>query len=258
MANLARPLLLLLLLCGWAAPLPLGVGQPAKRNSPYVEIEGTVQEFSFTRNWSSYYWREDFTLLLRDDAGQVHRVISREPTPWTNLRLGTTYTNLAVDWKSKPRVRIIGVRAIDRQPESYYDLKLDPDKTITAFILRVRAGDDWKDYYVNNWFHDWSPETDRKILAHYANASPHYTVFGYLKGIGAPFDKEGQELIKKYEPEYGGIIYHGRVKRAKNEVGYEVHILHLMGRHKKSLDYKVFHGNPAEIPMLDGRGPSKK
>ena len=91
-------------------------------------------------------------------------------------------------------MQIIGVRAIDRQPAEYYDLKLDPDKTITAFILRVRQGDAWKDFYVNNWFHDWGPETDRKILAHYANDLPHYTVYGYIgnKSIAAPFDREAR------------------------------------------------------------------
>jgi hypothetical protein len=235
--------------------VPAFPGQPPKRNYPYKELEGRVEEFSFTRNWRSYYWREDFTLVVRDDEGQVHRVISREPTPWTGHRLGTTYTRLPVDWTSQPRVQIIGVQAIDRQPADYYDLKLDPDKTITAFIVRVRQGETWKDFFINNWFHDWSPETDKKVLAHYANDDPNYTVYGYLKGIAAPFDKEGQALLQKHEPEYNGIIYHGRVKPAQNVIGYEVKLLHLMGRHKKSAKYEIFHGNPEEIIKLDGQAP---
>jgi len=234
-------------------------GQAPKRNFPYVELEGQAEDFAYTRNWRSYYWREDFTLLVRDDKGTLHRVISREPTPWNGFRLGTTFTKLAVDWSAKPRVQIIGVRAIDRQPAEYYDLKLDPDRTVTAFILRVRQGDVWKAFYVNNWFHDWGKETDRKILAHYANDLPHYTVYGYLNNssIAAPFARESEELLKKYEPDFQAIIFHGRVKKADNEIGYEVHLLHILGRHKKSAEVRIFHGNPAEIERLDGKAPAK-
>jgi hypothetical protein len=140
-----------------AAPSRVAEKQ-AKRNFPYRELTGTGEEFSFVRQWRSYYWREDFTLLVRDDAGATHRIISREPTPWNQYRLGTTYTGLAVDWTSKPRVRVIGVQAIDRIPEEFPGLKLDPTKTITAFIVRVQTGKErdrpvWRDFYVNNWFH---------------------------------------------------------------------------------------------------------
>ena len=238
--------------------VPRADAQPAKRNFPYVELEGQAEEYAHTRNWRSYYWREDFTLLVRDDKGQVHRIISREPTPWNGYRLGTTLTGLKVEWAKKPRVQIIGVRAIDRQPAEYYDLKLDPDKTITAFIVRVRQGDAWKDFYVNNWFHDWGPDTDRKILAQYANNLPEYTVYGYNSSIAAPFDKDSQQLLKKYEPDFQSIIFHGRVKKAANDIGYEVQLLHILGRHKKSAEVRIFHGNPAEIERLDGRAPDKK
>src|ERR1700677_5054692 len=86
----------------WAAFADSLPGQQPKKVSAYVEIEGVAEDFVPTRDWSSYYWREDFTFLLRDDQGKVHRVISREPTPWTNLRLGTTYPGLKIDWASKP------------------------------------------------------------------------------------------------------------------------------------------------------------
>jgi hypothetical protein len=228
--------------------------QPPPRNYPYCELEGTVEEFRFIRNWRSYYWRQDCTLLVRDDAGKLHRVISREPTPWAGHRLGTTYTGLAVDWTSQPRVQIIGVRAIDRQPAEFYDLKLDPAETVTAFILRVQNAKEkrWDDFYVNNWFHKWSDETDRKILKHYANDSPHYTVYGYLGGIAAPFDAASKPLLAKYPD---SSIYHGRVVPAKNEIGYEVRILHLLGRDKKTAKYEIFHGNPQEIQRLEGTPP---
>ncbi len=244
--------------CALAAALLALLPAPAQPPAPalaYVELEGRAEGFRHLREWRSYYWREDFTFLLRDDSGKVTRVISREPTPWNDLRLGTTYTGLKVDWDSKPRVRVVGVRGVDRTPAELTGLKLSPEKTVTAFVVRVQVGKDWRDYYVNNWFHRWGPETDRKVLAHYANDSPYTTVYGYLGGIAAPFDAAGRKLLAKYQPEYAGIIYHGRVVKAPG--GYEVRVLHLMGRHKKTLDYKVFHGNPAELTKLDGRPPKK-
>lgn len=218
------------------------------RNYPYIELEGKVEEFRFLRNWRSYYWRQDCTLLVRDDSGKLHRVISREPTPWAGHRLGTTYTGLTVDWTKQPRVQIIGVQAIDRQPEEFYDLKLDAKETITAFIVKV----DGKEFYVNNWFHKWGDDTDRKMLKHYANDSPHYTVYGYFGGIAAPFDAEGKKLLEKYPD---ANIYHGRVVAAKNEIGYELRVLHLLGRDKKTARYEVMYGDPQGVEKLDGNAP---
>ncbi len=228
-----------------------------ERNYPYFEIEGTASAFEFNRNWRAYYWREDFTMLVRDDNGRQWRIISREPTPWNNLRMGTTYTGLKVDWARQPRVKVIGVQAIDRIPEDYYDVKLDARNTATAFIVRVQAGQDgpWRDYYVNNWFHRWGPEADEKMLAHYANDDPNYSVYGYLSGIAAPFDAAGQNLIDRFTPQYSGIIYHGRVVKAKNPIGYKVRLLHLVGRNKKTLAYEVFHGDAKQLVPLDQRPP---
>jgi len=218
------------------------------RNYPYVELEGKVEDFRFLRNWRAYYWRQDCTLLVRDDTGKLHRVISREPTPWAGHRLGPTYTGLAVDWTKQPRVKVIGVQATDRQPEEFYDLKLDPKNTVTAFILRVEG----KDFYINNWFHKWGDDTDKKILKHYANDLPNYTVYGYFNGIAAPFDADGNKLLAKYPDAH---IYHGRVVAAKNEAGYELKILHLLGRDKKTARYEIMYGNPQEIEKLDGARP---
>lgn len=260
--------------------------EPPKRNFAYRELTGTVEEFSFLRQWRSYYWREDFTLLVRDDSGATHRVISREPTPWNQYRLGTTYTRLAVDWTSKPRVQVIGVQAIDRIPEEFPGLKLDPAKTMTAFIVRVQVGKKlvdpsgfsafssvgsgsrrfdmnglyrvreepvWRDFYVNNWFHHWGDEADRKVLPHYANNDPNYTVYGYLNGKSVPLDKEGEQLLRKFEPDYSGIIYHGRIVKTRNPTGYALHLLHLLGRHKKSSNYAVYYGDAKQLTELDGK-----
>jgi hypothetical protein len=241
---------------GVAVPVPGSAQKPPARNYPYRELEGKVEEFAFNRNWRSYYWREDHTLLVRDADGMLHRVISREPTPWVGYRLGTTYTGLTVDWTSRPRVRIIGVGAIDRIPAEFYGLKLDPDKTLTSFITRVQMQQNgkpvWRDFYVNNWFHSWGTETDKKMLQHYANDDPNYTVYGYLGGIAAPIDAAGMALLAKYPD---GYIYHGRVVTANNDAGYELRLLHLLGRDKKTAKYEVFHGDPASLVKLDGNAP---
>jgi hypothetical protein len=247
------------ILLTFLVPLPLLAQAPKERNYPYRELEGVAEEFHYTRNWRHYYWREDFSLLVRDDAGKVHRVISREPTPWAGYRLGTTYTGLAVNWTGRPRVKVIGVGAVDRIPADFYHLKLDPEATVTAFILRVQTPDrkEWRDFFVNNWFHRWGPDTDRKMLAHYANDDQHYTVYGYLGGTVAPVDAEGKKVLEKHPD---GNIFHGRIVPAKNEVGYELRLIHLLGRDRKTARYGAFFGDPATLVPLDGNAPpeSKK
>jgi hypothetical protein len=235
--------------------------KPAPRSMPYRDLTGRAEEFRFVRMWRSYYWREDFTFVLRTDDGRTIRVISREPTPWTDLRLGTTYTDLKVDWKSKPRVQVIGVAAIDRIPEEFPGLKLDKANTVTAFIVRVETEKDGKkqmgDYFVNNWFHRWGADADRKMLTWFAGKGEPYTVYGYLGSNLAPVDKAGQAIIDKNKDEYPGMIYHARVVKADNPVGYELQLIHLMGRSKKDAAYRIFYGDPKKIAKLDGKGPKK-
>ncbi len=248
----------MLLLVGWVfGTLSPEDGSSAERDYPYFEIEGTASNFQFNRNWRAYYWREDFTMLVRGDDGKQWRIISREPTPWNNLRMGTTYTGLKVDWKKQPRVKVIGVQAIDRVPENYYNVKLDPKNTATAFIVRVKLGgkDEWKDFYINNWFHRWGPDTDVKVLSHYATSDPNYTTYGYLNGVVAPFDKPGRQLIAKSSRSYSGLIHHSRVFKAKNKIGYELRLVHLVGRNKETARYEVIHGDPAKLIPLDQRRP---
>jgi hypothetical protein len=251
--------------CALAAALAFpgpGRGKEPAPDLPYRELTGRAEGFKFVRAWRAYYWREDFTFLLRDDAGKILRVISREPTPWEDLRLGTTFTGRKVDWGRRPRVLVVGVQGVDRTPAEFPGLDLDPARTVTALIVRVDVGKGrgkpaWKDYYVNNWFHHWGAEADRKVLRHYANTDPHYTVYGFLGGTVAPFDREGQELVDRYRSDHGGIIFHGRVAKADTPLGYEVRVLHLMGRNKKTLRYEVFHGDPKGLTRLDRRPPKK-
>jgi hypothetical protein len=195
-------------------------------------------------------------MMLRDDAGKLHRIISREPTPWNDLRLGTTFPVTEVDWSKKPRVEVIGVSGVDRIPLEFYDLKLEGEIT-TAFLVRLLGDGKEKarDYYVNNWFHKWGEDADRRIPAQYARTEPQYSIYGYLSDHVTPFDAASGELIAKLTPEYSGVIYHARVEKAENKFGYALRLLHLLGRHKQSLEYRVFHGDPEQLIKLDGRKP---
>src|SRR4051812_5562854 len=126
---------LYLLLALTAVPPAATAADPPKRDWEPVELIGRASEYWYNRNWRSYYWREDFTFLLSDESGRTWRVISREPTPAYVFRMGTTYPDLKVDWKAKPRVKVIGVKAVDRIPADFYDFKLDDANLATALIV---------------------------------------------------------------------------------------------------------------------------
>jgi len=68
-------------------------------------------------------------------------------------------------------------------------------------------------------------------------------------------DPAGKKLVEKYSPIYGGIIHHSRIVQAANEVGFERHVLHLVGRHRENRRYEVFYGDPSTLVRLDGRRP---
>jgi hypothetical protein len=245
---------------GIAEAIDTAVREPVRvAQLPYRELTGRAEGFRFVRQWRSYYWSEDFTFLLRTDAGQLVRIISREPTPWNDLRLGTTFTGLKVPWDDRPRVRVIGVQGIDRTPAEFPGVNPYPTSTVTALIVRVETGGkmEWRDWFVNNWFHPWGKDADRKMLAHHANSDANYTIYGFLSGAPAPFDSPGKALVEKYGKEYCDIVYHARVVRAK-EGGFELRVLHLMGRHRKWLEYRVLHGDPRELVKLDQKPPKKK
>jgi hypothetical protein len=140
-------------------------GADAPKPAPaFVELTGTAEEYFSTRNWNSYYWREDFSFVLGEEGGRTWRILSRAPTPAWDWRMGPTYTGLAVDWKSKPRVRLAGVTGVDRQPAVFYDFKLDEPNLATAFVVWVETKpNEWREFYVNNWFHKWGDKVDRAV-----------------------------------------------------------------------------------------------
>jgi len=235
----------------------LVAADPPKRDWEPVELVGQVSDYWYSRNWRSYYWREDFTFILTEDGGKKRRIISREPTPNYGYRMGTTYTDLKVDWKAKPRVKVIGVKAIDRTPAEFYDFKLDDPDLVTAFIVLVETEPKtWKEYYVNNWFHKWGDKADKAIYSYYAGKSAPYDIYGFANAQTAPFNAKSQEILEKNKDKQPRT-FHGRIHATKeNAFGYEIELIDLIGANPKG-GHVLLHGDGKMIPLLDGRKPEK-
>lgn len=234
--------------------------EPPKRDWAPVELVGQATEYWFNRNWRSYYWREDFAFLLKEEGtGKTWRIISREPTPAYVYRMGTTFTDLKVDWQGKPRVKVIGVKAVDRLPSEFYDFKLDEPNLATALIVFVESEPKaWNEFFVNNWFHKWGDKADKAVHAHYADKPDPYTIYGFARGQAAPFDKKSQEIIDKNK-DNPSLMFHGKVRAVKgSDFGYEIELIDLIGRNVKSGGHVILHGDAETIPLLDGRAPEKK
>jgi hypothetical protein len=241
----------------YGASLSLGrAAEPPKRDFTPVELVGHASDFFLTRNWRAYYWREDFTFLLKEEGtGKTWRIISREPTPHYAWRLGTTYTGLKVDWKARPRVKVLGVAGVDRTPAEFYDYKLDDPNLATAFIVWVEtAPDRWQEFYVNNWFHKWGDKADPVIYQAYAGKQAPYNMYGFLNGQTAPFSVKSRALIEQHPQ---ARTFHGLIRATKdNQFGYEIEVLHLMGRDPQGRGAALY-GDTKTLPPLDQKKPEK-
>jgi hypothetical protein len=100
-----------------------------------------------------------------------------------------------MDWKKKPRVKVVGVTGVDRLPAEFYKFKLDDPNLATALVVYIetRKGQ-FSEYYVNNWFHKWGPKADKAIHYLYAGKKAPYDIFGFINGQAAPFCKQSQAL----------------------------------------------------------------
>jgi len=240
-------LLSALLLPGFA--LSASAAEPGRQREP-VELVGRASGFQFFRDWNSYYWREDFTFLLKEDgSGKTWRILSREPTPAYHWRMGTTFPGLKVDWKTGPRVKVTGVRGVDRIPAEFHQLKLDEPNLVTALVVSVETTPKtWQEYYVNNWFHKWGDKADRAVCKLYANRKAPYDIYGFINGQAAPFSKEAKALLARHKQ---ARMFHGLLRATHdNPFGYEIELLHLVGPDKQG-NGTVFHGDPKQMVPLD-------
>jgi hypothetical protein len=231
----------------------------AKNDKELVELTGRATDSWFSRNWSHYYWREDFTFLLKDEkTGKTWRIISREPTPAYTFRMGTTFPKIAVDWKARPRIKVLAVRGVDRIPAKFYTFKLDEPNLATALLLQVetKAGE-WKEFYVNNWFHRWGEQADKAVHRHFAGKVAPYDIYGFVNGQAAPFAKKSRQIIDKHKAN-PSLMFHGRVLATKdNAFGYEIELIDLIGRDVRTGGHVLLHGDAKSIPLLDGKKPDK-
>jgi hypothetical protein len=242
-------------------PLTLFASRGAGADTPKVapepvELTGKATDYYHTRNWSSYYWREDFSFVLHDEnSGKDWRIISREPTPAYDWRLGTTYTGLKVEWNARPRIKVVGITGVDRQPATFYDFKLNEPNLATAFVVWVETKPgEWREFYVNNWFHKWGEKVDLVVHRLYAGKEAPYDVYGFLNGQVAPFSKKAQGLIDLHK---GARMFHGLLRETKeNPFGYQIDLLHLIGPDAQG-NGKVFFGDPAKMIPLDKTKPQK-
>jgi hypothetical protein len=243
-----RSCALVLLLC-----LPLSTiaaGDKAKPAIEPVELVGKASDYFYKREWRSYYWREDFSFLLKDEkSGKTWRILSREPTPHYDWRLGTTFTGLKVDWQAKPRVKLVGVTGVDRQPKEFYGFRLDEPNIATAMVVWIEtANAKWQEFYVNNWVHKWSETADPVIHRVYVDKPIPYDIYGYINGQSAPFSKKSRDLIARYKQ---ARTFHGLLRSTKdNDKGYEIELLALIGPDKQG-NGVVLHGDAKSIPLLD-------
>jgi len=187
-------------------------------SSPFVDIVGKVEKSGF---YDTPF--PDFYFLL--DTGT--EVVSRETTTFCEYKFGPTYTNLKVNWEERPIVRIIGVNGIDRSGSKFRDLNLDSKKVITALIVFVKLGNEWKPYYINNWFHTWrgnQPGLESKdIVQFYIDKG--YDVFGWINSKGN-IPSEGIEKLE-YDKKETKIVYHGKIVSDKeSKYGYKLKLLH--------------------------------
>ena len=233
----------------------VGAGEKSPGRKP-VQVIGTASDYFYTRNWNSYYWREDFSFLLKDEkTGKSWRIISREPTPAYNWRFGTTFAGRKVDWQAKPRVKVVGVAGVDRQPAEFYHFKLDDANLATALVLYVEGKSDaWQEVYVNNWFHKWGAEADKFVHQLYAGKQAPSDIFGFINGQAAPFNSAGKAAIAKHSR---ARMFHGLIRPTKeNAFGYEIELLHLFGPDNQG-NGVVFVGDPKTVPALDMKSPRK-
>jgi hypothetical protein len=231
---------------------------PLELNWPFFDWTGRAEEFTVINHWRSYYYEHEFHFWLKRDGGERIRMVSRESTSFTDdWRFGPTFLPVEVDWSKKPQVRAIGVKLIDRHQRNFHNMQL-PENTCTPLILYVRKQDQWVEWMVNNWFHDWhkyiDPETKEEhpgldnvdMAQYYIGKREPYDVFGHMNAIGP--DLYDDNVRKIQAGEHKGHIYHGfLVSDAKAPKGYRIELKHIWLAWSAKLNELPGFGNPGTL-----------
>jgi outer membrane protein assembly factor BamB len=217
-----------------------------------VQWTGRAADLRYIRRKADYYTADDFSFQFSSPKQGRWQVVSREPTPFETWRFGTTFTGLKVDWSGGPEVRLTGVKGVDRIPATYPGLTLDPDRTVTALALEVRVGDEWKPWYVNNWFHAWStPEEQQRILGMYAGKESPWDIYGFRSDAPAELTAASRQATARF-PEWRA--YHGVIIRDPKG-GFALELRHAFQKNPATGGHDCVIGDPKTLVPLSRLSP---
>jgi len=155
-------------------------------------------------------------------------------------------------------VKVVGVQGVDRIPAEFYHFQLDEPNLATALVVFVETKPgEWKEVFVNNWFHPWGARADKLVHALYADKPAPYDIYGFARGQSAPFDAKSRAVIAAHQSN-PSLMFHGRVRTSKEAAfGYELELIDLIGRDVKTGGDVLLFGDAKSIPKLDGRPPKR-
>lgn len=123
------------------------------RGTEYVEIVGKVERFQSLDG--PPYFR--FTIKPERGkhvkVGEEYFVFGRNRTRVKGEQVSPTFTGLKADWKSNPKVRVLGRIVGDDIFQPAGSQGLDRDRTVVCYFLWVEQNGGERLYYYNNWFH---------------------------------------------------------------------------------------------------------
>jgi len=219
-----------------------GVTEETPLPGPYVDWVGRVQNF----RWRYGRWKPDkestISYRMTDFAFEIHpendatpwAVLSKPMVPLEPFMFGPTYTGLLFPSGSKSKVRIIGVRGIDRPHERFYDIRIgDRNRVVTALIIASLIRGRWKPIYVNNWFTSWRLEIpgagDPAIAGYFADKRRPFDVYMKIS------NKKTLDLLSVFDRAFIAQapqmpVAHGKIISAENPDGLAFRLEHYWGK----------------------------
>ncbi|GEM_PF-3375171 len=243
---------------------------------PYIESSGTVRGLELLPAEEAGVGGIDFCFQFQPDGeNREWFVISRGSTPFEVLRLGPTYVR--VDHKSLAdgcRIRLLGVRAVDRIPATFHKKVLPPEGTITALLITEphrNDGEAGKPLYVNNWFHPWRKDKngkyiegimDRPVTRSYVDQKNSFWVSGWLPANTSSPDRarrlvEVRHLLEDSaiktiaaEPFKKGVYRGYLVSDKSRSLGYRLKLTQFWRHVSQTGGYELIIGNDRGIERL--------
>jgi hypothetical protein len=251
----------------------VGAGQEGELPEPYMDAVGVLHGLELLPGEQEGRGSRDFCFRFTPDAKQRQwLVISRFSTPFLKFRLGPTYLEFTKDnLADGTRVRVVGVRKVDRMPEAFHGRPLPADATVTALIVAVIRDGTQTPVYVNNWFHPWREGMegilDPAIAKHYVDREGPFWVCGWLpvdRSPEVPPKKrlepvrellDGRLLHELEQKRFDKAVYKGfLVKSQEGHLGYKLKAEQLWV-HVGGGDYELLVGAEQGLELLEPPGP---